>query len=384
MLAGECGIKPISKFDTADYKAKVSAWVKDFDPLVHFEAMEVRKLDPFMQYGLVATKEAIEDSRIKGNVDPERFGTYVTSGQGGFGTIIESAYTIRDKGASRVSPAAIPMQGINMLAGQIAAKYGAKGASLPIVTACATSAHGIGEAFFAIRAGRLDAIVAGGAEASAYPLVIAGFQNMYAISRSEDANSASIPFDKRRAGFVVGEGAAILVLEELEHAKARGAKIYCEVVGYGNTCDAFHITAPHPEGDGLARAVRLALECANLKDREKVYINAHGTGTELNDKVETLVFKTVFGKRAYAMPCSSIKSMTGHMMGAAGAMEAIVCAKVLATGKVPPTINYKEPDPDCDLDYVTEGARKFAADVALSTNAGFGGHNCALVFRRYK
>jgi len=385
LLAGECGIKPVVKFDTADFKVKVAAEVKDFDPLKHFDASEIRKLDRFLQYCLVATKEAVADSGIEGKITPEKFGVYIGSGQGGFETIMDSSYTIRDRGPSRVNPAAVCMQAINLAAGQVAIKYNAKGAALPVVTACATSANCIGEAFWAIRDGRQDAIIAGGSEAGVIALCMAGFQNMYALSRSEDPNAASLPFDKRRAGFVMGEGAAILILEELEHAKTRGAKIYCEVVGYGNTCDAFHITAPHPEGEGLVRAIKLAAETAEIGDGEKVYINAHGTGTELNDKIETTAFKTVFGKRAYSMPCSSTKSALGHMLGATGAMEALVCAKALQSGKVPPTINYKEADPECDLDYVTEGkARTFAADVALSTNAGFGGHNCALMFRRFK
>lgn len=383
LLAGENGIRLISKFDTADYKVKVAAEVKDFDPLKHFEATEVRKLDLFMQFVLVAAKEAVEDSGIVGKVKPEKFGTYVSSGQGGFDTILSTHDVLRERGPSRVSAAAATMMPINMAAGLIAVKYGAKGASLPVVTACATSAHAIGEAFYAIRDGRQDAIITGGSEASVYRLPIAGFQNMYALSRTEDPNAASIPFDKRRNGFVIGEGAAILILEELEHAKARGAKIYCEVVGYGNTCDAYHLTAPHPEGEGLVRAIKLALETSNFKTGEKFYINAHGTSTELNDKTETLAFKTVFGDSAYSMPCSSTKSALGHMMGAAGAIEALVCAKVLEGKIIPPTINFKEADPDCDLDYVTEGAREFDADLTLSTNAGFGGHNCALIFRRY-
>lgn len=384
MIAGECGIKPISKFDASDYKVKVAAEVKGFDPLKYFDPLEVRKLDPFMQFALVATKEAVDDSGIVGNIVPEKFGIYVSSGQGGFDTTMNAQSALLEKGPNRVSAAAVVMMAINMAAGQIAVKYGAKGASLPVVTACATSAHCIGEAFYAIRDGRQDAIISGGSEASVYPLPMAGFQNMYATSRTEDPNSASIPFDKRRNGFVFGEGAAILILEELEHAKARGAKIYCEIVGYGNTTDAYHITAPHPDGDGLVRAIKLALETSKFKDGEKVYINAHGTSTEFNDKVETLAFKTVFGEMAYSMPCSSTKSMIGHLFGAAGAIEALVCAKALECKMIPPTINYKEADPDCDLDYVTEGAREFAADLALSTNAGFGGHNCALVFRRMK
>lgn len=385
LIAGESGIAPIARFDAADFKVKFTAEVKNFDPIKYFEAAEVRKLDRFTQYALVAAKEAVTDSGIAGQIAPEKFGVYVSSGQGGFDTIVESGYTLRDRGPSRVSVNAVVMQAINLAAGQIAIKYNAKGACVPVVTACATSANCIGEAFYAIQAGRQDAIIAGGSEAGVHPLVVAGFQNMYALSRSADQNCASIPFDKRRAGFVLGEGAAIMVLEELEHAKSRGAKIYAEVVGYGNTCDAHHITAPHPDGEGLVRAIKLAAETANLAATEKVYINAHGTGTELNDKIETLAFKTVFGKRAYDMPCSSTKSALGHMMGAAGAMEAMVCVKALETGLVPPTLNYREPDPECDMDYITEGvARKFAADAALSTNAGFGGHNCALMFRRYK
>jgi len=385
MLAGECAIKPISKFDSGEFKVKVAAEVLGFDPLKYFDVLDARKLDPFMWYALVATEEAVKDSGIAGNVAPEKFGTYVSSGQGGFDTTLNAHSTLLEKGPSRVNASTVVMMIINMLAGQISVRHNAKGASLPVVTACATGAHCIGEAFYAIRDGRQDAIIAGGSEASMYRLPMAGFQNMYATSRTEDPNSASIPFDKRRNGFVFGEGAAILVLEELEHAKARGAKIYCEVVGYGNTCDAHHITAPHPEGEGLVRAINLALETSEYKGSENFYINAHGTSTELNDKIETLAFKNVFGEKAYKMPVSSTKSMIGHLFGAAGAIEALVCAKVLEGRHVPPTVNYKEPDPDCDLDYVTEGvAREFVADFALSTNAGFGGHNSALIFRRYK
>ena len=380
MLAGINGIAPITRYDTTEHKTKLAAEVKGFDAEKHFDRMEARKLDLFSQYAIVAATEAVKDSGIV--VAPEKFGVYVGSGVGGINTTAAACDTFREKGSGRISAALVPMIIANIAAAHIAIKFNCKGMNLPIVTACATGAHSIGEAFIAIKAGTADAIIAGGTEACINPIAMAGFANMMALSPSSDPNAASLPFDKRRNGFVMGEGAGILVLEEYEHAKARGAKIYCEVVGYGNTCDAFHITAPEANADGLVRALRAAVEMAGVKDSEKIYFNAHGTGTELNDKAETFAIKQVFGNKSF--PVSSTKSMTGHMIGATGAVEAIAAIKALTDGKIPPTINLEVADHECDLDFVPRNMRKYKADVAVSTNLGFGGHNAALVFRRIK
>ena len=384
MLKGVNAIGPITRFDTTGHKAKLAAEIKDFPTDKYFEKLEARKLDLFSQYGIVAATEAIKDSGLDSsvNIKPERFGVYVGSGVGGLGTIDEQYRAMIDKGVGRISAATIPMLIVNILTAHIAIKYNAKGVNVPIVTACATGAHAIGEAFIAIRAGLADAIVAGGSEACINQMAIAGFANMMALSLSDDANAASLPFDARRKGFVMGEGAGVIVLEEMEHAKARGAKIYCEIVGYGNTCDAFHITAPEADAGGLIRAINLGLDQGGVARDEKVYFNAHGTGTEFNDKAETIAIKQVFGEHAKNVVISSTKSMTGHMLGATGAVEAIVAVKALVEGKVPPTINLNEACADCDLDYTPNKMRKYQADVAVTTNLGFGGHNVALVFKK--
>lgn len=384
LKAGKCGIGPITRFDTADFKARVAAEVKDFDPLPYMDKGDVRKFDLFCQYAVAAASQAVDESGIVGTLPPERIGTYFGSGIGGINTFSEQVQTMLEKGARRVSPYFIPALIINMAAGLIAIKYDFQGAALSTVTACATGNNSIGEAYRAIRHGYLDAVVTGGAEAAIVPVGVAGFSNMKALSTSEDPAAACLPFDARRGGFVMGEGAGALVLEEYEHAKARGAKIYAELCGYGVTCDAHHITAPHPEAVGGAAALKQAYEEAGgCSDPSKIYVNAHGTGTPLNDSSETLAIKKGLGEEA-ARACmvSSTKSMTGHMLGAAGAVEAIACVMALNEDIVPPTIGLSEPDPACDLDYVPNTARKATLELALSASLGFGGHNAYLAFKK--
>ena len=381
---GKCGIGPITHFDTADYKAKVAGEVKDFDPLQYMEKSEIRKFDVFCWYAMAAATQAVEESGIKDTLPPQRIGTYFGSGIGGMGTFAEEQKVLMEKGPRRVSPFFVPGMIINMAGGLVAIKYNFQGASIPIVTACATGNNAIGEAYRAIKHGYLDAVLTGGAEAAIIPLGVAGFSNMKALSTTEDPAAACVPFDARRNGFVMGEGAGALVLEEYEHAVARGAKIYGELCGYGVSCDAHHITAPHPEGLGGAAALTMALEEAGgCEDFSKLYINAHGTSTPLNDSGETKAIKKALGEEA-ARKCmvSSTKSMTGHMLGAAGAVEAIASVLAVKEGIVPPTIGYQEPDPECDLDYVPNAAREAQVDLALSASLGFGGHNAYLAFRR--
>ena len=380
---GKCGIGPITHFDTTDYKVKVAGEVKDFDPLQYMEKSELRKYDVFCWYAMAAATQAVEESGIKDTLPPERIGTYFGSGIGGMSTFAQEQKVLMEKGPRRVSPFFVPGMIINMAGGLIAIKYNFQGASIPIVTACATGNNAIGEAYRAIKHGYLDAVLTGGAEAAIIPIGVAGFSNMKALSTTEDPAAACVPFDARRNGFVMGEGAGALVLEEYEHAVARGAKIYGELCGYGVTCDAHHITAPHPEGLGGAAALTMALEEAGgCEDFSKLYINAHGTSTPLNDSGETKAIKKALGEEA-AHKCmvSSTKSMTGHMLGAAGAVEAIASVLAVKEGIVPPTIGYQEPDPECDLDYVPNQARQAQVDLALSASLGFGGHNAYLAFR---
>lgn len=380
---GKCGIGPITHFDTTDYKVKVAGEVKDFDPLQYMEKSELRKYDVFCWYAMAAATQAVEESGIKDTLPPERIGTYFGSGIGGMSTFAQEQKVLMEKGPRRVSPFFVPGMIINMAGGLIAIKYDFQGASIPIVTACATGNNAIGEAYRAIKHGYLDAVLTGGAEAAIIPIGVAGFSNMKALSTTEDPAAACVPFDARRNGFVMGEGAGALVLEEYEHAVARGAKIYGELCGYGVTCDAHHITAPHPEGLGGAAALTMALEEAGgCEDFSKLYINAHGTSTPLNDSGETKAIKKALGEEA-AHKCmvSSTKSMTGHMLGAAGAVEAIASVLAVQEGIVPPTIGYQEPDPECDLDYVPNQARQAQVDLALSASLGFGGHNAYLAFR---
>lgn len=382
LVSGKNGIDTVTKFDITDFKATLAGEVKDFDPALYMEKGEARKLDRYSQFAMAAAYQAVEDSDIAEKIASERLGVYFGSGIGGFDTIVNEHKNLIERGPKRVSPMFIPKMISNIAAGNIAIKYGAKGPCLSIVTACATGSNCIGEAYRAIKGGYADAIIAGGAEASINPLGFAGFINCMALCESNDKERASIPFDKERSGFVMGEGAGALVLEEYEHAVARGAKIYAEITGYGNTCDAYHVTAPSPDGTGGANAIIESLE--NNKDIlcEKVYINAHGTSTPLNDKTETMAIKKAFGDGAYKVHISSTKSMTGHMLGAAGAAEAIASILTLNNNIVPPTIGYKIPDEECDLDYTPNTALKTDIDLALSVSLGFGGHNACLAFRR--
>lgn len=384
LKAGVCGIGPITKFDASGYKVHVAAQVKDFDPTLYMEKSDVRKYDLFCQYALAAATQAVEESGIKGTLPPERIGTYIGSGIGGISTFADQQQALLEKGPRRVSPFFIPALIVNMASGLIAIKYDFRGEALPVVTACATGNNAIGEAYRAIKHGYLDAALAGGAEAAIIPIGVAGFANMKALSTTEDPQSACVPFDLRRNGFVMGEGAGALMLEEYEHAKSRGAKIYAELCGYGVTCDAHHITAPDPEANGASRALAMALEEAGgWEDPSTLYINAHGTSTPLNDSCETLAIKKGLGEeRARKCMVSSTKSMTGHMLGAAGAVEAIACAMAVKENVVPPTIGYQEPDPACDLDYVPNTARETQVGMALSGSLGFGGHNAYLAFRK--
>ena len=378
---GICGIGPITRFDASDKKVQIAAEVKGFDPTEYMEKSELRKNDLFVQYAVAAAEQAMQDSGLAGTVAPERLGVYVGSGIGGILTTTENSDKLC-QGAKRVSPFMVPMMIVNMASGTISIRTQAKGPTLPVVTACATSTHAIGEAFRAVKHGYADAILAGGSEAAVCNLTLAGFTSCMALSTNNDPATACRPFDKNRDGFVMGEGAGILVLEEYEHAKARGAKIYGEICGYGNTSDAYHVTAPDPEAEGITRAIQLAREEAGVTPDASMYVNAHGTSTPLNDKSETLAFKKAFGEAARQVAISSTKSMTGHMLGAAGAVEAIACLKALETGIIPPTIGLQEPDPECDLDYTPGKARKAQLRTALSTSLGFGGHNGCLVFRK--
>lgn len=384
LTSGKCGIGPITKFDTSEYKVKVAAEVKNFDASQYMDKSELRKYDAFCQYALAAASQAVEQSGIQGTLPQEEIGVYFGSGIGGIGTFEAQQRLLLEKGPRRVSPFFIPALIINMAGGLIAIRYHFQGTAVSSVTACATGNNAIGEAYRAIKHGYLSAALAGGSEAAIVPLGLAGFSNMKALSTTEDPSCACVPFDVRRNGFVMGEGAGALMLEEYEHAKARGAVIYGEICGYGATCDAHHITAPDPEGRGGARALRLAYdEAGGCDDPHKLYINAHGTSTPLNDACETKAIKLGLGEEA-ARACliSSTKSMTGHMLGAAGAVEAIACVMALREGLVPPTIGYLEPDPDCDLDYVPNQARNADIKLALSASLGFGGHNAYLAFRR--
>lgn len=383
MKAGKNGIAPITLFDTENFKAKLGAEVKEFDPKEHLGVNEALRTDRYTQFALVATQEAVEESGIVGTVQPERFAVFFGTGIGGIGTFEKEHTKLMEKGPRRVSALFVPMMIANMAAGMIAIRYDCRGTAMPAVTACASGSNAIGEAMRMIRHGYADAVITGGAEAAITPSAVAGFVNMQALSVSQDPDAASLPFDKRRAGFVIGEGAVSLVLEEYEHAKARGAKIYGEVCGYGSTCDAYHITAPHPEARGGAQAMIDAMREAGYSDKDTVYINAHGTGTPMNDAVETKAIKKAMGdKQAYEAYVSSTKSMTGHMLGAAGAIEAMACLKALGEGIVPPTIHLNEPDEACDLNCVPNVAVKADITLALSNSLGFGGHNACLAFRK--
>lgn len=380
--AGKCGIDFINNFDTEAYAVKLAAQVKDFEPKNYMEAKEARRMDRFSQLAVAASREAVADSGIDlENINHERFGVIVGSGIGALDDIEKETINLRDKGPKRVNPLFIPMTITNMAAGNIAIQYGAKGICTNVVTACATGNNCIGEAFRSIKHGYADTILAGGTEGAVTPLAVAGFQSLTALSTSKDPLRASIPFDKERDGFVLGEGAGILVLEEYEQALARGAKIYAEVVGYGATCDAYHITSPSPDGEGGARAMKLAMEEAGITSKDISYINAHGTSTPTNDRTETVAIKLVMGEDAYKVPISSSKSMFGHLLGAAGAVEAIVCAKAIENDFIPATIGLAIPDEECDLDYVQGIGRNAKISYAMSNSLGFGGHNATLIFK---
>lgn len=386
LIEGKCGIDTISHFDPkADPNCKVSVAgeVKNFDPTLYMEKSDARKSDLYAQYAMAAAVQAVNDSGIEGKVASDRLGVYVGSGIGGMGTFMTEDKKWLDNGMRKVSPYFIPMLISNIASGNIAIRFKANGPSMCIATACATSCNCIGEAYRTIRYGYADAMITGGAEATINPLAVAGFMNCKALTLESDPKKASVPFDKNRSGFVMGEGGAMMVLEEYEHAVQRGAHIYAEIVGYGNTNDAHHMTAPDPEAKGSAHAIELAIEEAGMPKDTTLYINAHGTSTHLNDLTETKAFKLALGEEnARKAMISSTKSMTGHMLGATGAFEAIACAKALEEGIVPPTIGYTEPDPECDLDYTPNTAKKADLQYAISTNLGFGGHNACLVLKR--
>ena len=381
IVAGKHGIGTIKRFDCSDYKAKLAAEVKDFDPLQYMEKSAARRLDLFSQYAIAACSQAVEDSGITGAVDPERLSVCFGSGIGGITTFSDEHKKLMDSGPRRVSPFFVPMMISNLAAGNIAINFNAKGSCTCVVTACASGTDAIGEAFRMIKHGYADAVIAGGSEAAVTPMAIAGFSNMTALSTSNNPDEASLPFDKRRGGFIMGEGAGALILENYDHAKKRGAKIYAEVTGYGSTCDAHHITAPDPEGLMSAKAIKDAFAEAGTPDC-RVYINAHGTGTPLNDSSETKAIKNAIGEKIGNVVVSSTKSMTGHMLGAAGAVEAVIAIKALETGIVPPTAGLHEQDPECDLDCVPLTARKCDPQIALSISLGFGGHNACVAFSK--
>lgn len=383
--AGKCGIDLIRKFDTTDFKVKIGAEVQDFDPELYMTKKDVKRNDAYAVYGVAAAVQSFEDSGMDMEQEDEtRVGVIVGSGIGGLVTMQEQVIKMHDRGPNRVSPLFIPMTISNMAAGNIAIRLGAKGICENIVTACASGTNCIGAAFHNIKHGYLDACVTGGAEASISEIGLAGFTNLTALSENKNPKEACRPFDKLRDGFVMGDGSGILILEELEHARARGAKIYAEIVGYGATGDAYHMTAPAPDGSGAAKAMEIAMAEAGIQPEQVSYINAHGTSTHANDSSETLAIKRALGKAAKTVPISSTKSMTGHLLGAAGAVEAIICVKALEEGFLPPTINYHNPDEECDLDYIPNTGRQVAdAEYALSNSLGFGGHNGVLCFKKW-
>ena len=389
ILAGKSGASRLTCFDPSNFSSHIAAEVKNFDPAKYIEAKKLRRMDRFVQFAIIASKVAAEDAKLNmGGEDKNRVGVYIGSGIGGLHTIEEQVmgYIKRgpEKGPSKITPFLIPMLIVNMASGMVSITLGAKGPNSACATACASGNHAIGDAFRIIQRGDADVMVAGGAEAAITQMGFGGFCALRALStRNDDPKHASRPFDKERDGFVIGEGAGIIVLEELEHALSRKANIYAELIGYGMSGDAYHMTAPDPEGDGATRCMKMALDDAGLEPEEVDYINAHGTSTQLNDKVETIAIKKAFGKHAYKLSVSSTKSMTGHMLGAAGGAEMIAALLGMKEGIVPPTINYEVPDPECDLDYVPNKPRKQEINVAISNSLGFGGHNATLAVRKY-
>jgi 3-oxoacyl-[acyl-carrier-protein] synthase II len=386
LLAGRSGVGPITRFDASEFPVRIASEVKSFDPFKFIEKKEVKKMDIFIHFALAAAQEAMDDSGLKiVDGDAERVGSYIGSGIGGFGVIEREHEKFLKGGPGRISPFFIPAAIVNLAAGQVSIRFGAKGPNSATCTACSSGAHAVGDSFKIIQRGDADAMICGGAEAAITPMGVGGFAAMRALStRNEEPERASRPFDADRNGFVIGEGAGILILEELEHARARGAKIYAEMAGYGMSSDAYHITQPPEEGDGAFRVMEKALKDAGIKPHEVDYINAHGTSTFYNDKIETAAIKRVFGDSAYSIPISSTKSMMGHLLGAAGGVEAGVVALAIKDQVLPPTTNQEKPDPDCDLDYVANNARRVAVRYALSNSFGFGGTNAALLMKRYE
>ncbi|GAB7388107.1 beta-ketoacyl-ACP synthase II [Bacillaceae bacterium] len=385
LLSGKSGVDRIQAFDPSEYPTQIAAEVKDFNPEDHMEKKEVKRTDRFVQFAYAAAKMAVANAKLNlEEVDRERVGVYIGSGIGGLGTWEEQHQILLEKGPKRVSPFFIPMMIVNMASGYVSIALGVKGPNSAAVTACATGTNSIGDAFRLVQNGYADVMITGGTEATIRPTALAGFCAAKAMStRNGDPQKASRPFDKDRDGFVMGEGAGILILEELEHAKKRGAPIIAEIVGYGMTADAYHLTAPAPDGEGAARAMKEAIADAGLKPEDVDYINAHGTSTPLNDKFETMAIKKALGEHAYKVAISSTKSMHGHLLGAAGGVEAIATALALRDQMIPPTINYETPDPECDLDYVPNKARQAALNVALSNTFGFGGHNATIVLKKF-
>ena len=382
---GKCGIDEITHFDTTNYKVKLAAEVKGYNAEEHFDRRSAKRMDKFSQYAIVAAREAWNDSKLDSTTENmERVGVILGSGIGGLETMQADIANLIQKGPDRVSTMFIPMSICNMAAGNVAIDLGIKGESISMVTACASGTHCIGESFRMIKNGYQDIVLAGGTEASITPVGVAGFTNIKALSQATDKNRANIPFDKERSGFVMGEGAGIVILEELEHAKKRRAKIYAEIVGYGATSDAYHITSPAPGGEGGARAMKVAMEEAGVKPEDITYINAHGTSTHLNDSCETSAIKSAFGEASKKVMVSSTKGHIGHLLGAAGGVEAVICAKAVEEGFVPATINYKVPDEECDLDIVPNEGRKVDVKYAMSNSLGFGGHNATILLKKYE
>ena len=386
LIEGKSGAAPITLFDARDHKTRFAAEVKGFDPSKWLKPRDARRSDRYLQFAMASAIQAVEDARLEiDESNRDRVGVLIGSGIAGIGTLLSQVELMRERGASRVSPFLVPMMLADTAPGMVAIHFGARGPNMALATACATGSNAIGEAAHIIRRGSADVMIAGGAEAALVKLAMAGMNAMGALSTRNDApERASRPFDKERDGFVMGEGAAVLVLESLEHARARGAHILAELTGYGATDDAYHISAPAPQGEGAVLCMNAALEDARLSPGEIEYINAHGTSTRLNDAMETLAIKKVLGAHAYEIPVSSTKSMTGHLLGASGALEAMICVKVLQENILPPTINYETPDPDCDLDYVPNEARAAAPRHVMSNSFGFGGHNATLIFSRFE
>ena len=391
LVNGRCGLGPVTFFDATEYRTRIAGEIPDFDPTKYMSIKEARRLDRFCQLAIAAADEALKsaglpiDLRTAPGIDPTRVGVLVSSGVGGLQTLIDQTRLLDTKGCNRVSPLMIPMMIIDLASGNISIRTGAGGPNMGLVTACSTGTHSIGEAMWMIKRGDADMMIAGGAEASVTCLGQSGFAMMKAMStRNDDPKHASRPFDRDRDGFVLSEGAGVLVIEELEHAKKRGANILAEVIGYGATGDAYHITSPAPDGSGAARAMKMAMDHAGINPEDVTYINAHGTSTLLNDKFETMAIKAAFGEAAKRLAISSTKGTTGHALGAAGGLESIACVKAIETGIVPPTINYETPDPECDLDVTPNTAREMPVEVALNSNLGFGGHNGVIIYRKFR